>query len=463
VSRLLIVGGSDAGISAGLRAVEVDPSVEPLLVVADGYPNYSICGIPYHLSGEVPDWRDLAHRTRSELIAAGLELSLDTQAHHIDPVTRTVAVTGPDGTPQTLSYDRLIVGTGAVPIRPSIAGLDRLGPVDGVHVLHTMDDTFALAGTLAREPRTALIVGAGYIGLEMAEALRTRGLDVTVVEQLPQVLSTVDADLAALVGDELTRHDVRVRTGTTVTAIGPDGGRLAVTGHATGEPSERFATVVDVVLVVVGVRPDTALARTAGVELGVRGAIAVDRRMRTNVADVFAAGDCVHTYHRVLGTDTYLPLGSTAHKQGRVAGENAAGGDRVFAGSVGTQVVKVFDLVAARTGLREAEATAYGLHPASRLSTVDDHKAYYPGARPIAIKVTGDTRTGRLLGAQLVGHRHTSVAKRVDVYAAALHHAMAVDELSDLDLSYTPPLGSPYDAVQIAAHAWTRATPTGTG
>jgi NADPH-dependent 2,4-dienoyl-CoA reductase/sulfur reductase-like enzyme len=457
VSRLVIVGGSDAGISAGLRARQVDPGVEPLLVVADAFPNFSICGIPYHVSGDVPDWRDLAHRTRADLEAAGLDLRLDTTARRIDPHARTVTVTGSGGREETIGYDRLVIGTGATPVRPPIAGLGRLGPADGVHLLHTMADTFALTAGLDRGPRTALIVGAGYIGLEMSEALHARGLQVTVAEQLPQVLPTVDAELAALVEEELARHGVLVRTGVTVTAVAKEAGGLTVVGHATDDRADEFTATVDLVLVVVGVRPDTALAETAGVELGVRRAIAVDRRMRTNVPGVYAAGDCVHTYHRLLETDTYLPLGTTAHKQGRIAGENAAGGDREFAGSLGTQVVKVFDLAIARTGLRDHEATAHGFAPVSHRTVADDHKAYYPGAKPITITVTGDARTGRLLGAQLVGHRDTAVAKRVDIYATALHHAATVDAVGDFDLSYTPPLGSPWDAVQAAAQAWPHA------
>jgi NADPH-dependent 2,4-dienoyl-CoA reductase/sulfur reductase-like enzyme len=382
VTRLLIIGGSDAGISAGLRAREVDPGVEPLLVVADAYPNFSICGIPYHVSGEVPDWRDLAHRTRTDLEAAGLALRLDTHARRIDPAARTVDITGPSGRTETLGYDELIVGTGAVPVRPPIAGLDRLGTADGVHLLHTMTDTFALTDSLARAPETAVIVGAGYIGLEMAEALRTRGLAVTVVEQLPQVLSTVDADLAALVADELVRHQVEVVTDTTVTAITRDDGRLTVAGRISTDGAAVFRRTADLVLVVVGVRPDTALAETAGTALGERGAIAVDRRMCSSVPHIYAAGDCAHTYHRLLDLDTYLPLGSTAHKQGTVAGENAVGGDRLFAGSLGTQVVKVFDLVAARTGLRDHEAAIHGLHPVSTRTVADDHKRYYPAPTP---------------------------------------------------------------------------------
>ena len=207
---------------------------------------------------------------------------------------------------------------------------------------------------------------------------------------------------------------------------------------------------------VVGVRPDTELAAAAGAELGPRGAIAVDRGMRTNLAGVFAAGDCVVTHHRLLG-QTYLPLGTTAHKQGRVAGENALGGDREFAGSLGTRVVKVFDLVAARTGLRDEEAAQAGFDPLSVTAQADDHKAYYPDSRPITIRYTADRRSGRLLGVQLVGHLRSEIAKRIDMPATALHNAMTVDEISDLDLSYTPPLGSPWEALQVGAQAWARA------
>ncbi len=444
MTRVLVIGGSDAGISAGLRVHELAPDVRPLLVVADAYPNFSICGIPYHVSGEVEDWRNLAHRTRADLENAGLDLRLNTRALAIDPDARTVTVTGEHGA-EELGYDQLVVGTGAVPVRPPIDGLDTLGAADGVHLLHTIDDTFALTATLERRPASAVVVGAGYIGLEMVDALRTRGIAVTLVEQLPQVLSTVDPELGALVAEELRAHDVDVRTGTLVHRIERGEAGLTVSG------SGGFEKRTDVVLVVVGVRPDTALAETAGVKLGARGAIAVDRGMRTSVDGIFAAGDCVHTYHRLLGQDVYLPLGTTAHKQGRVAGENALGGDRQFAGSLGTQVLKVFDLAIARTGLRDHEAT--GFRP---VTVADDHKAYYPGARPIHIRLTGDADSGRLLGAQLVGHRESAVHKRVDIYATAIHHGMAVAGIEDLDMSYTPPLGSPFDAVQMAAQTWVR-------
>jgi NADPH-dependent 2,4-dienoyl-CoA reductase/sulfur reductase-like enzyme len=233
-------------------------------------------------------------------------------------------------------------------------------------------------------------------------------------------------------------------------------GRLRV--DATTAGGAAVSRLADLVLVVAGVRPDTSLAADAGAALGPRGAICVDRGMRTCLPDVLAAGDCVVTHHRLLG-ETYLPLGTTAHKQGRVAGENALGADRQFAGSLGTQVVKIFDHAAARTGLRDHEATAAGYDPVTITAEADDHKAYYPGSHRITMRINGNRATGRLLGMQLFGHRHAEIAKRIDIAATAIYHGMTVDSLSDLDLSYTPPLGSPFDAVQTGAQAWVREEP----
>jgi NADPH-dependent 2,4-dienoyl-CoA reductase/sulfur reductase-like enzyme len=486
VAHLVVVGGSDAGISAALRARELAPDIDVTVVVADAFPNFSICGIPYYISRQVPHWTDLAHRTLTDLQAAGLNLLLDTKATRIDVPDRRLTVRDSDGHDTQITYDALVVGTGAVPVRPQIPGLngpEALGPQDGVHVLHTMTDTFELTATLERldagsgelpggrggagrqPPARALIVGAGYVGLEMAEALVARGLHVIQVERLPEVLPTLDPDLGALVHAELERHGVDVVTDTAITAVQkvPEDApqRIEVTGA--GPDGTTRLWQVDLLLVVVGVQPDTELLTTAGAATADRGAVAVDQSMATGLPQVWAAGDCVVTHHRMLAT-TYLPLGTTAHKQGRVAGQNAVAtltahthrptAPAVFAGSLGTQVVKIFDLVAARTGLKDREAAAVGHHPLTTPSTVDDHKAYYPGAHPIAIRVTADTRTGQLLGAQLVGQLGTEIAKRVDIYATALFHQMTVDTISDLDLSYTPPLGSPWDAVQTAAQNW---------
>jgi NADPH-dependent 2,4-dienoyl-CoA reductase/sulfur reductase-like enzyme len=457
--HVVMIGGSDAGISAALRARELDPAAEVTVVLEDAYPNFSICGIPYYLSGEVAHWRNLAHRTLADLEAAGMRLRLDTTARRIDVPGRKLLVTTAGGAEEVLGYDKLVIGTGAVPVRPPIAGLagpDALGPGDGVHLLHSMGDTFAVMATLEQAaPDSAIIVGGGYIGLEMADALTVRGLAVTQMEQLPEVLPTVDPELGALIHAELAGHGVEVLTGTAVQAVtrAPAGqaGRLEVA--AVAADGTAVTRAADLVLVVVGVRPETTLAADAGMALGVKGAIAVDEGMRTSMLDVFAAGDCVVTHHRLLGA-TYLPLGTTAHKQGRVAGENALGGNRAFAGSLGTQVVKIFDQAAARTGLRDHEARPAGFDPVTVESRADDHKAYYPGSHRITMRVTGDRGTGRLLGLQLFGHKDAEIAKRIDIAATAIFNGMTVDAVSDLDLSYTPPLGSPWDAVQAGAQAW---------
>ncbi|MFZ0250582.1 MAG: FAD-dependent oxidoreductase [Acidimicrobiales bacterium] len=459
--HLVAIGGSDAGISAALRARELDPTTEVTVVVADAYPNFSICGIPYYVSGEVTHWRNLAHRTLDDLEATGMQVRLNTTATKIDVAGHRLHVVDEAGVFDQIPYDKLVVGTGAGSARPPIEGLvgpDALGPADGVHLLHSMGDTFELVRTLEEsQPASAVIVGAGYIGLEMAEGLRARGLSVTQFEQLPEVLPTVDPSLGALVNDELRAHGVDVRTDTTVTRIArapeASAGRFQIDAvHSSGADRSVFA---DMVLIVVGVRPDSALAAEAGVNLGVAGAISVDRGMRTNLDGVFAAGDCVVTHHRLMGL-TYLPLGTTAHKQGRVAGANAVGATTEFAGSLGTQVVKVFDMVASRTGLRDHEAAAAGFHPVTVEFEADDHKAYYPGSHRIRMRYTGDRRTGRLLGLQLFGHKHAAVAKRIDIAAAAIFNEMTLDAVSELDLSYTPPLGSPWDAVQMGAQAWVR-------
>ena len=464
--HLVMIGGSDAGISAALRARELDPAADVTVVLEDAYPNFSICGIPYYVSGEVTHWRNLAHRTVADLEAAGMRLRLDTTAQRIDVAGRKLLVSSTGGGEELLGYDKLIAGTGAVPVRPPITGLtgpEALGPDDGVHLLHSMGDTFAVMATLEQAaPASAVIVGGGYVGLEMADALTVRGLAVTQMEQLPEVLPTVDPELGALVHAELAGHGVEVLTSTTVQAISKalpgQAGRLHVQA-ATAEGTA-VTRAADMVLVVTGVRPETSLAADAGATLGPRGAIAVDPMMRTNLPDVFAAGDCVITHHRLLGV-TYLPLGTTAHKQGRVAGENALGGNRQFAGSLGTQVVKIFDQAAARTGLRDHEARAAGFDPVTVESQADDHKAYYPGSHRITMRVTGDRVTGRLLGLQLFGHKHAEIAKRIDIAATAIFNTMTVDAISDLDLSYTPPLGSPWEAVQMGAQAWVRDTQRG--
>jgi len=448
--HLLIIGGSDAGISAALRARELDRGADVTVVVSDSFPNYSICGLPFYLSGEVPNWRRLAHRTVEDIEHEGIGLWLSHTATAIDPTAKTVEIVDAGGQTRALSYDHLVIATGAAPAPVEVPGAD----LPGVYPLHTMEDSFRVHQHITeQDPQSAVIIGAGYIGLEMADAFTHRGLQVTVIVRSQVLRATIDVGLARVVEDELHRRGVEVVKQVNVEAIQGDGSRLVIAG------SNGFRRNAELVLLAGGVRPSSELAASAGIHTGMRGAIRVDRAMATNVPNIYAAGDCVETWHRMTGQNTYLPLGTTAHKQGRVAGENAAGGHRQFAGSLGTQVVKVFDLAVARTGLRDEEARNAGFDPFTTESRIWDHKAYYPGAHELLIRVTGDRRRGRLLGGQIVGHWQAEVAKRIDIFATALYHDMSVEDLNDLDLSYTPPVGSPWDAVQMSAQDWARQLP----
>ncbi len=444
--RLVIIGGSDAGISAALRAHELAPLAHISVLLADAFPNFSICGLPFYLSSETPDWKQLAHRTKFD----GIEVLRNHRATQIDAVNGFVLAKHEEKT-RAFSYDRLIIGTGAVPVRPAIDGLNE----HGVFLLHTMEDSFRIQDYLTREkPKSALIIGAGYIGVEMADALTHRGLDVTLASRPRTVLPTVDQEFGALIEEEIQARGVRLWTGVQITQV------ESVDGQLRACSSLGKARTADLVIVATGVKPDSDLARTAGVQLGSHDAIRVSRKMETNIPGIYAAGDCAETWHRVIDAYTYLPLGTTSHKQGRVAGENAAGGDTEFAGVVGTQVVKVFELVIARTGLLDSEARQAGFDALTVQTEVWDHKAYYPGASRLYLRITGDPSSGRLLGAQILGSWKAEVSKRIDVFATALYHGMRVDELNELDLSYTPPLSSPWDPIQMSAQAWSLALRT---
>ena len=332
-------------------------------------------------------------------------------------------------------------------VEPGIEGLQ----LPGVFTLRWMDDSFKMKHHLAEnKPNSAIIIGAGYIGMEMADALTYRGLKVTVVEYLDSVLTTVGPEFGHLVRDELEKHGVAINTGISVQKIEKNEQRLTVSG------SKEFCASADMVLVAVGARAETELARAAGIATGIKGAIKVDRRMQTNLSDIYAAGDCVETWHKLLQQYSYLPLGSTAHKQGRVAGENMAGGDHEFQGTLGTQAVKIFNLVAAGTGLRDGTAREAGFDPLTVEIETWDHKVYYPGAHKMRIRLTGDRGTHCILGAQILGHVSCEVSKRVDITATAIFNNLKVGDLNDIDLSYTPPLSSPWDPVQMAAQAWSK-------
>ena len=444
--RLLVIGGSDAGISAALRARELDKNAEISVVLEDDFPNHSICGLPFYISGETPDWHALAHRTVFE----GITIHQRHRAERIDAAAKQVEVSAVS-VHKRFACDRLLISTGARPRSPAIRGAD----LPSVFPLHTMEHSFRVHKYLElAKPRRVVIVGAGYIGLEMADAFAHRGLEVTIADRTPSLLPTVDPELGEMIGDELRRNGVAFRTGVEARSISQAGKTLKVT-------SEGWERECDMVLIEVGVQPNSELGTQIGIPIGAGSALQVDRQMRTAVPDVYVAGDCGETWHHLLKRNTYPPLGTTAHKQGRIAGENMLGGSREFAGSLGTQVVKVFNLVIARAGLRETEVANEEWQATTVDVTVNDHKSYYPGATPVRCLVTGDEKSSRLLGAQLIGNFGAEISKRIDIFASALFNEMTVDQVSDLDLSYTPPLSSPWDPVQMACQAWSKAnTPT---
>jgi NADPH-dependent 2,4-dienoyl-CoA reductase/sulfur reductase-like enzyme len=445
MTQMLIIGGSDAGVSAALRIKELDKTAGVTVLVADAFPGYSICGLPFFLSGEVPDWHTLAHHNAEEFIKQGIEMRLDQRAEAILPKSKTVRLIAGGGEPREIAYDKLLIATGADSTRPPINGLE----APGVFFLRWMKDGLAMQKFVEeKKPKKATIVGGGYIGLEMADALTQRGLKITVLEFLPEILSTMDPEMAGLIRTELESNGVRIVLGKAVQTIEHKNGSLEV--HTSSGETE----ITDMLLVATGVKPSSKLAQTAGITQGAGGAIKIDQTMATNLADIWAAGDCAETWHRLLGTSVYMPLGSTAHKQGRLAGENMCGGRGRFQGSLGTQAVKVFGRIAAGTGLRGVQAAKAGFDSLTVIATALDHNPYYRGAREMRISLTGDRRSGRLLGAQIVGHYGSEVSKRIDILAGAIFNSLSVKDLVDLDLSYTPPLSSPWDPVQKAGMKW---------
>ncbi|MBC7238122.1 MAG: FAD-dependent oxidoreductase, partial [Chloroflexi bacterium] len=353
----------------------------------------------------------------------------------IDAGRHSVLLRDLSGTEQWMSYDRLVIATGAESRAPKLQGLG----LPGVFPLRWVPDSIAVREFIEQyKPERAVIVGGGYIGLEMVDAFLLRGLAVTIVDHNPTLLKTVEAPLGERIAEELTGHGVKVVTQADVQRIERHGAGLHVVGRG-------VSLEADLVLVGVGVAPSVDLAIAAGIETGVRGAIRVNRLMETNLPNIYAAGDCVETWHRILQRPTYLPLGTTAHKQGRVAGENAVteGEPRLFEGSLGTQVVQILGLVVTRTGLLTEEARQAGCDPLTVGYATWDHKVYYPGATTMQIRLTADRHTGKLLGGQILGRRGAEISKRVDILATALFHGMSVEALNDLDLSYTPPLSSP--------------------
>jgi NADPH-dependent 2,4-dienoyl-CoA reductase/sulfur reductase-like enzyme len=437
--RLVVIGADAAGMSAASQARR-RRSPDDLHIVAferGRHTSYSACGIPYWIGGLVPDVDDLVARSPEKHRARGIDVRLEQEVVGIDLDRREVVVRGSGREP----FDQLMIATGAMPVRPKWPGID----ARGVHGVQTLDDGEAVHDTLDAGAKRAIVIGGGYIGVELAESMVQRGLSVTLLERAPQPMSTLDPDMGELLGTAMSGLGIEVRSGVTVDGIEADGDG-AVRAVLAG--SERYPA--DVVVLGLGTRPHTQLAAEAGLPIGLTGGIVTDRRMRVPGHDgIWAGGDCAETIHLVSGLPAAIPLGTHANKQGRVAGINLGGGYATFPGVVGTAVSKVCDLEIARTGLTEKEASRAGFEFVTATIESDSRAGYYPGAERMTVKLLAERGTGRLLGGQIVGRE--GAAKRIDVLAVALWNRMTVDDMTGLDLGYAPPFSPVWDPVLVAA------------
>ncbi|MFJ1643145.1 FAD-dependent oxidoreductase [Streptomyces sp. NPDC088256] len=444
--RLVVIGGDAAGMSAASQARRLKGPGELSIVAFERghFASYSACGIPYWVGGDVVERDDLVARTPQEHRARGIDLRTRTEVTEIDVAGQRVrALDRETGETYWTGFDKLVIATGARPVRPALPGMD----APGVHGVQTLDDGQALLETLDRAPgaRRAVVIGAGYIGVEMAEALLKRGFEVTVLNRGEQPMATLDPDMGRLVHDAMDGLGITTVNRAEVTAIrtGPDGRVRAVAAGDASYPA-------DVVVLGIGVEPETTLARAVGLPLGPHGGLLTDLSMRVVGHDnIWAGGDCVEVLDLVAGRTRHIALGTHANKHGQIIGSNVGGGYGTFPGVVGTAVSKVCDLEIARTGLREKDARAVGLRFVTATIESTGRAGYYPGARPMTVKMLAEYRTGRLLGVQIVGR--DGAAKRVDIAAVALTAGMTVEQLTALDLGYAPPFSPVWDPVLVAA------------
>jgi NADPH-dependent 2,4-dienoyl-CoA reductase/sulfur reductase-like enzyme len=470
--RIVIIGGVAAGMSAAAKARRVNHQNEIVVYEKSGYVSFGACGFPYFIKGEIPRIEKLLARSPEQFVKDGIQVHTHHEVIAIHPTDHTVDVVDlHSGRTFTDHWGNLILATGGHILRPRIPG----SSLRGIFSLRTVEDALAIKEWIEiRQPRQAVILGAGYIGLEMAEALRAHGIGVSIVEQQAQVLPGLDEDIAAFAHAALEKNSVDVLLNAGVTSfIGESlvrditervtcalagseiSGASAPTGIRTAGLSVREAVLgnralsADIVILGMGGRPNASLAREAGITLGQTGAVAVDSRQRTNIPGIWAAGAVAEAYHRLLDRPIYMPTAPVANKQGRVAGTNAAGGQAVFPGILGTSVVKVFDLTVAQTGLTEKQAAQAGCKVNSATITSSSQAAYMPGNAPVHVKLVYDAGSQRVLGAQMVGD--ASVAKRIDVISAAIQAGWSITELSELDMSYSPPYAPVWDPVLTAA------------
>jgi NADPH-dependent 2,4-dienoyl-CoA reductase/sulfur reductase-like enzyme len=453
--KLVVVGGDAAGMSAASQARKrLGPDELEIVAFERGhFTSYSACGIPYWIGGAVKDRDALIARGPQAFRDAGITVHIRHEVTGIDLAAREVVVQDLDGGGERREgFDHLVYATGAVPVTPEWARIDG----EGVFGVQTLDDGAAIHAWLEREPqpRRAVVIGGGYVGVEMAEAMVRRGLDVTLLEKAAQPMSTVDPDMGERVREAISGLGIEVRTRAHVQGLETTDGRISAVVTPEG------TLPADIVVLGLGVRPNTALAVRSGIPVGVTGGLRTDLRMRVvgprgHLEGIWAAGDCVQTVHRVSGQPVHVPLGTHANKQGRVAGINIGGGYATFPGVIGTGVTKVCELEVARTGLTEREAAAAGFAFVTAAVESTSRAGYYPGASTMVVKLIAEKRTGMLLGAQIVGREEA--AKRIDSLAIAVWNRMTVEEMTALDLSYAPPFSPVWDPVLIAARKATDA------
>lgn len=438
--KIVIIGGVAGGASAAARLRRLDEKAEIVLLERGEFISFANCGLPYYIGGEIADRRALTLQTPESFHARfRVDVRVRQEAVRIDPEQKTVLVRNLATEEEYLeSYDKLILSPGAEPVRPPVEGLS----LPGVFTLRNIPDTLRIKAWLEeKRPRSAVVVGGGYIGVEMAENLRRAGLEVTIVELADHLVAPLDFDMAAELHSYLRQNGVSLRLRNGVQGITERSGRLAVR-------LERGEIETDLVLLAVGVRPETALAAGCGVERNRRGSILVDDRMCTSVPDIYAVGDAIAVRQFVTGEESFLPLAGPANRQGRIAADNICGGDSRYAGTQGSAILKAFDMAVAATGLNETAAKAAGIDYDKTYLYAPSHASYYPGGSGLSLKILWEKESGRLLGAQLLGFE--GVDKRMDVLATALRLGAKVTDLVSLELCYAPPFGSAKDPVNLA-------------
>ena len=440
--RFVIVGGDAAGMSAAGQIRKRKPDADIVVYERSGFCSYSACGMPYYIGGVVDSERRLLVRSPEEFRARlNIDVRVRCEAVSLDIAGRSIRIRDLDGGREFPdSFDRLLIATGAVPFVPDVPGAG----ADGVFSLGTLETGIAVYRyVLGREPRRAVVVGGGYIGLEMAEAFCLRKMDVTLLDRAPQVMGTFDPDMASLIEDEIRRTGTKVRLNEELRGFETENGRVraVVTGSETID--------ADIVVMGLGVRPNSELAAAAGLPLGPKGSVAVDRRMRTSVEGIWSARDCAQVVSLLTGVPVHVALGTVANKAGRVAGITMGGGDAVLPGVLGTAMSKHCRYEVARTGFSAAEAAAWNVPVVAATIRSKTRAGYYPQSEDMNIRLIASAESGRLLGGQIVGGQ--GAAKRIDIIATAIQGEMTVPDVVDLDLGYAPPFSTPWDPVQIAA------------